>query len=229
MYFYLPCIEINITGRDVYFWLNHPIRFVRLVGIVCAIDSVGNGKYTILTLDDSSGADIEIRIERRDVKFGDDVEYPSNTLVDNVNVSIKLGLPVVSIDKTQLCLGTVIRAEGMITSYRSQKQLLLRRVFHVKDTNEEAIAWSKTAHWKRTVLSQAWVLTAAKKMEIDETVRREEKESRDRADRKRKWQEEYDKTKRRKEEKDEERNRRLEKKLNSGALDGTGVLRMPGE
>ena len=52
-----------LPGQNIYFYLNHPIRFVRIVGVVVAIDDI-NLKYSALTLDDGSGATVELKIVR---------------------------------------------------------------------------------------------------------------------------------------------------------------------
>jgi hypothetical protein len=48
-------------AQNIYFHLNHPIRYVYLCGVITEIEYIKN-IYTILTLDDGSGATIEVRI-----------------------------------------------------------------------------------------------------------------------------------------------------------------------
>ncbi|KAJ5645250.1 hypothetical protein N7507_011261 [Penicillium longicatenatum] len=51
----------NFDGQKVFFYKNHPIRFVTVAGLIVARTEVF--RRTILTLDDSSGATIEITVQ----------------------------------------------------------------------------------------------------------------------------------------------------------------------
>lgn len=53
--------DICLVGQDVYFHLNHPIRYVYLCGTVVAVDYFA--RFAILTLDDGSGQTLELKIE----------------------------------------------------------------------------------------------------------------------------------------------------------------------
>ncbi|KAI9654448.1 MAG: hypothetical protein M1831_005414 [Alyxoria varia] len=55
--------EPGFEGQNVFFHLNHPLRYVYLCGPVVAIDFI-TSRYVLFTLDDSSGANVEIKIER---------------------------------------------------------------------------------------------------------------------------------------------------------------------
>jgi hypothetical protein len=50
----------NLPGQNIFFYNNHPIRFVSLVGLIVARTEIT--RRTILTLDDSSGATIDIAV-----------------------------------------------------------------------------------------------------------------------------------------------------------------------
>lgn len=209
----------------MFFWLNHPIRYVRLVGMVVQIDVVAQGKFALLTLDDGSGANIEVKVERRQTGFGEDAVYLSETTVDNLRVAVHLGTPMVRLDGKPLAIGAIIRAQGIITSFMRERQLLLKRVFSVKDTNEEAAWWAKVASWKASELSAPWVLTETERRAFDEKLHRAELMDRMKADRLR-----------RREEKARRRERRAEKErqveeivLSSGALIGSETILRPWE
>src|SRR4051812_37527160 len=52
--------RLSNTGQDLYFHLNHPVRWVQVAGVVVAIDGFeGTRGYTI---DVSSGATVECRL-----------------------------------------------------------------------------------------------------------------------------------------------------------------------
>ena len=58
----------NIVGQKIYFYNNHPIRFVSVVGLILTRSDVP--RRTILELDDSSGAIIEVVIPHSDPPAG---------------------------------------------------------------------------------------------------------------------------------------------------------------
>lgn len=216
-----------IAGQNVFFQLNNPIRLVRIVGLIVQINSAAAGKYTLLTIDDSSGANIEVKLERRDRQPGDDADYPSNTLVDNVDVTIHLGEPRIHVDKKPVSIGSVVRAQGELEIFRNQRQVNLKKLFHVKDTNEEAVHWSKAAEWKRTVLSRPWVLTKERRDAVDEKLRNEERREHERRKRKRKMQTAHDERHLQRQARREERRLAEQGKMDAGALEGSERLPQP--
>lgn len=216
--------EVNgFEGQNIYFHLNHPIRYVRLVGMVVDVE-VKSNKYILITLDDSGGACIEIKTEFRNIKEDDHAEYPSNTVVDNVNVDVSLGIPSVRINNESTGIGTIMKAKGTLDSFRKTRQLKLERAWIVKDTNEEAKAWSETAQWRRDVLSKPWVLTRNDRDEIDEQIKRDAAKDRERSRKRKAWDAKYAEKKKRHLEKVESRRKRQEVKYNAGALAGSNAM-----
>lgn len=223
--------EPGFEGQNIYFYRNHPIRYVRLVGLIVGIDVVAGGKYILLALDDGSGACITVKITRREVKKNDDgvAELLSSTTVDNLTVHSDFALPTILIDDQAVDIGTVLRCNGTLSSFRNVRQLELLRVWIVKDTAREAEAWADAAKWKQEVLSKPWVLTKAQRDEIDENTRKEEKSERERVRRKREWQAKYGEKRRVQQEKREAKRKAEEVKLNMGALKGSHVIAAPWE
>lgn len=217
----------SFAGQNVFFYLNNPIRLVRIVGLIVQINTVALGKYTLLTIDDGSGANIEVKIQRRDRQPGEDAEYPSNTLVDNVDVTFQWGEPTVHLDKKPLAIGSVVRAQGELSSYRNQRQVVLNRLFRVKDTNEEAVHWSKAADWKRSVLSKPWVLTQEQRDAVEEKLRKQERKDYERRKKRLKLQSADDEKKMQKEARREARRMAEQEKMDAGALAGSEVLPRP--
>ncbi|KAI9697143.1 MAG: hypothetical protein M1820_007878 [Bogoriella megaspora] len=163
------CVSIaaakNYKGQKLYFWINHPIRFVRLVGPIIAIDDV-NPRYTIITIDDGSGATISLKIIRRSVEDEDNpVDCPNNTEVPNMNIVANVGTFELVLDGTLLDIGTVVKAKGRLEEFRGVKQLELKRLSIVESTDEEAQAWAELAKFRKAVLSKPWHLS---KTEIEE-------------------------------------------------------------
>lgn len=215
--------EPGFEGQQIYFHLNHPIRFVRLVGLLVDVE-IKAGKFILLSLDDSSGACVEIKTTIRKVKEDDHAEYPSNTLVDNLDVLTSLGVPTVYINKQTADIGTVIKAKGTLDTFRNTRQLKLERIWTVKDTNEEAKAWSETASWKQDVLAKPWVISREKRGEIDEEIRQNELKERERSKKRKAFDARHAEKKRQKLEKAELKRKREEQKYDAGALKGSNIV-----
>ncbi|KAF2036510.1 hypothetical protein EK21DRAFT_83473 [Setomelanomma holmii] len=150
--------EPKFPEQRLYFHINYPIRYVRLVGVVVAIDDI-NLKYTVLTIDDGSGANIELKIVRIPPVEQNPVDTSSNTTIDNVNIISPFGIFEVVVDNHKLDIGTVVKVKGTISEFRGVKQLDLKRIWVVTSTNEEVQAWTETAAFKREVLSKPWHLS----------------------------------------------------------------------
>jgi len=216
-------------GQKVYFYRNHPIQFVRVVGLVVEIETLAEGKYTLLTLDDGSGECMVVKIKRRELAKDDEAEYPSNTEVDNVDVRVSMGLPSVFLDNKPVQLGDVVKVKGTIETFRNVRQLELKRMFKVKDTNEEAQTWSEVARWKRDVLSKPWVLSTAERDKVDAQIQREKQKEREKTRRKREWDARLLEKRRRHDEEHEARRKEEELRYNAGALKGSNVILAPWE
>lgn len=216
--------EPGFEGQNIYFHLNHPIRFVRLVGVVVEIDITPGAKHILISLDDSSGACIEIKTSFRNVNEHDRTEYPSNTLVDSLDVIVKLGHPIVLINKQRVELGTVINVKARLDSFRKQRQLVPELLRIVGSTNKETKAWSETAEWKRDVLSKPWVLRQEQRDAVDAEIKRAADKERIVNRTRKKYDDRRAKKKERHLEKLESRRKRWDITLNAGALVGSNVL-----
>ncbi len=212
------------TGQRIYFHLNHPIRFVRVVGVIVAIDDI-NSKYTVLTIDDGSGATIELKIVRIPPDEYNPVDSPSNTTITNVNVVSELGVFEVTVDNHCLDIGTVIKAKGTVSEFRGIKQLDLKRIWVVTTTNEEAQAWAETATFKQEVLSKPWHVSAKEGQKIKSKMKADKKKQQDYERRRAEHfakKEEHQRARRihmaQREEKLELRRRKEELIMNAGAL-----------
>lgn len=222
----------HLPGQHVYFHGNHPIRYVYLCGLVLQFElapGAGATKYALLMLDDGSGRAIEVKIPRRHGRDLTDGEaFPSNTHIDNLNVHARLGLASLFIDNKPIHVGTILKVKGTITMFRD-RQIELKRVFLVKDTNEEVMYWASLAQYRRDVLAKPWVLTPAQIKAADDEIEAQERRDRDR---KKAKQARYIKDKERKaksDEKKERQRRKLQEVLDDGALVGSNVIKAPWE
>ncbi|KAK3210062.1 hypothetical protein GRF29_44g1522533 [Pseudopithomyces chartarum] len=162
--------EPDFMIPHTYFYLNHPIRYIHLVGVVVAINDI-NPRYATLTLDDGSGATIEARIKRSAPDLPNPLDTSSKTQVDNLNVLSRLGQFDITVDGKPVDIGTVIKAKGTVSEFRGSKQLDLKRIWIVSTTNQEVNFWTDLALFKSQVLGKKWHLSKPE----GERIKRERK------------------------------------------------------
>ncbi|KAF2841853.1 hypothetical protein M501DRAFT_1013239 [Patellaria atrata CBS 101060] len=172
-------VESGFEGQNIYFHLNHPIRYVRLVGPIVAIQEIAS-KWIVLTLDDGSGATIEVQVARLSDDDGANfIDFNSNTTVQNLNVTRNFGLTKITIDSCLVDIGSVVKVKCTISEFRRVKRLDLKRVTLLNTTDEEATAWSELVNFRKNVLSKPWMLSTPELKKIEkglEKERRKEKE-----------------------------------------------------
>jgi len=166
--------EKEFEGQRIYFHLNHPIRYVCVVGVIVAIDDI-NLRYTVLTLDDGSGTNIELKIVRLPLAERNPVDTSSNTEISNVDIISRFGIFDVVVDGQQLDIGSVVKAKCTISEFRGIKQLELKRISMVATTDEEAKAWTEIAAFKQKVLSRPWHISSTEHKKITHSIKAEKK------------------------------------------------------
>ncbi|KAK5677122.1 hypothetical protein LTS10_010311 [Elasticomyces elasticus] len=218
----------EFTGQNLYFYQNHPIHYVRIVGILVDIVTRGKkGEYTILTIDDSSGECIDVKITTLATVAGNERGYASNTGVENVDVHITLGLPTLYLNFKPVQIGEVLEVKGTIAVFRGERQIELKRLFRVNGTNAEASEWRKTALWISGVLAEPWILTDKERDAMDKRLKREEVDEKKMDNRRRAKDAKHDEERKRYEEKREAKRKRAEGRMNEGALRGSSILPTP--
>ncbi|KAF2675097.1 hypothetical protein BT63DRAFT_450077 [Microthyrium microscopicum] len=221
----ISCADIeklsDERGRDgikhLFFYLNHPIRFVTVVAPIVAIDDI-NGKYVILILDDGSGATVSVKIKRRSITHAKNVEeHASNTLLDSVNVYSGPGKLDIKVGNTELDIGTVVKTKCTITKFRQANQLEAQRIWIVQSTKEEARAWSELTIWKNKI-STPWLLSKRKLLKLEQEHKAEYQQLQEENDIYEKKMSIRKRRKAKQEANDEAKRLKLEKKMNQGAL-----------
>ncbi|KAI9825389.1 MAG: hypothetical protein M1832_001119 [Thelocarpon impressellum] len=155
----------GFEGQNIYFHLNHPIRYVRLVGVLVALEDYP--RRTLLTLDDCSGATIEIVWPKR--------PPPSTPLRAPPPAGTPAPAPPPWIPDPPLDgidLGSVIKAKGTLSNFRGARQLLLKRAAVIGDTNEEVRAWRELSTFRAEVLAAPWVVDEEAARRLAEGPRR---------------------------------------------------------
>ena len=195
-----------------------------LVGVIVARTDVY--KRTILTLDDSSGATIDIVVMKSDpdsipkpkpqqhtkkAEEEEQEEEPSQQQRSQTQAGPETAEEThiaattkTTVDITPLTPGTTIKVKGTLSTFRATMQLQLERVFAVPDTNAEVHFLDQRIRFLVEVLSVSWVLTG----EEIERLRRDAEEEDERVEEE---QERARKRQRKKVEREERDQRRIQK------------------
>ncbi|KAL9005537.1 MAG: hypothetical protein Q9188_001698 [Gyalolechia gomerana] len=181
-------LKVNIVeGQNTYFHLNHPIRWIRLVGVIVALDVYPN--RVAMTLDDSSGLTIDVfcrkeintapvtdtTVDRHGaIKLNSICDKENGGHVYTTNEGYKINLRGIDV-------GSVVKVKGGISEFRGEKQLTLERICvfapdqstvpymltftlkaRVHTTSDEARAWAENAAFYRDILSRPWIVSERK-------------------------------------------------------------------
>ncbi|KAM4062985.1 telomere regulation protein stn1 domain-containing protein [Hirsutella rhossiliensis] len=152
----------GFQGENFFFYQNLPIKWVRIVGVVVAVeDFAGPGKNStsrrVYTVDDSSGACIEALLL-----------VPAETDKPG-GMADKKGLQV-SPPYQDLDVGAVVDIKGGLSTFRGEKQINIEKTVCLRGTAQEVALWEKRDKFRRDVLDKPWVLR-------DRDVRRCRKEA----------------------------------------------------
>jgi hypothetical protein len=158
-----------LTGQDLYFYLNHPIKWVQIAGVVVAIDEYAGRR--IYTVDDSSGATIEcvVNVPKQNANqaairatkaegnpYGATAKGCKATAVTAETASALEDKPVID---GEVDVGHILLVKGSVKVFRDAKQIQVYKIFHLRCTEDEVRFWKKMTEFHTTVLSSPWVLT----------------------------------------------------------------------
>lgn len=166
-------------GQDVFFHLNHPIQWVRIAGVVVAVDEYPGRR--IYTVDDSSGVCIEclVDVPRTDAALTAAVGKPAQAVSAKVDPkhTRKGGEEAAKVVEKapkrvvpeEVDVGTVVDMKGGLSVFRGNKQIKILKATVLRSTEQEVAFWEKIQKFRREVLDKPWTLT-------DKEVRRCRKE-----------------------------------------------------
>jgi endo-1,3(4)-beta-glucanase len=136
---------LGVSGQDLYFFNNLPIKWVRIVGVVVAVDDYHQRR--VYTVDDSSGVCIECMITVPGP--------PTKDAQAAVAVPKSIAVPA----HTGLDVGAIVDVKGSIKSFRGEKQIQVERVKQLHTTEQEVALWERRTKFKEDVLNPAWRLS----------------------------------------------------------------------
>ncbi|KAI1369965.1 hypothetical protein F5Y08DRAFT_6177 [Xylaria arbuscula] len=180
---------------NVFFYLNHPIQWVRIVGVVVAIDHYYG--HRVYTIDDSTGQCIECTLPVPNAKNGQIIHRdtaqigridPSKTTSKPVNAvnTAKTGtidpIPTASLP-TDVDIGMVLDVKGSVKEFRGQRQIKIQKAKRVLSTTQEVLFWDKIRDFRHDTLSRPWVLKdkevrRCRRLQQTEAPQREERRRR---------------------------------------------------
>ncbi|GLA61910.1 hypothetical protein AtubIFM55763_010216 [Aspergillus tubingensis] len=132
-----------------YFHKNHPIQYISLLGLITSRTDLPT--VTILTLDDSSGATLDVVVQKA-------ISTPSTSMLStgmHTHISPTTALPL---DISPYTPGTLAHLKGTVTTFRGVNQLQLERIFPVRDTNAEMRFVDQRSRCLVEVLDVPWRL-----------------------------------------------------------------------
>ncbi|KAF9892133.1 hypothetical protein FE257_002539 [Aspergillus nanangensis] len=165
------------VDQSTFFYHNHPISFVSLVGIIVGRTDVP--RRTILTLDDSSGATIEIAVLKAPDPVADTYGINGPTTTTHGGPPAKAqkqqrashiaATPGTDLDISPLIPGAVVQVKGTLSMFRGTMQLQLERWAMVRDTNAEMLFLDQRSRYLVEVLSSPWRLSKEEieQLEVD--------------------------------------------------------------
>ena len=146
------------------FYLNHPIQFVQVIGVVVAYEEYF-GKFWLFTVDDSSGANIDVTCPKAVQETAQttlQARVPSKpTIQQQHNDEDITAEQLLHTTLSTLTIGTVVQAKGTLTTFRSTRQLTLLRLTIVPSTTHEMALISSRTEFYSSTLSSPWILSRA--------------------------------------------------------------------
>ena len=179
----------------MYFFQNLPIRWVRVVGVVVAIDDYYNKR--VFTIDDSSGACLECLASRpradtwtgaakdsgregnKDGRDGGGAggrvraeEKSAEEVTKEVREQFVKGAVKNDVIYPEIQVGAVVDARGRVKTFREEKQLdlALGKFIKVGGTADEVKLWEKRSAFYRDVLETPWTLSATERRRWNKNV-----------------------------------------------------------
>ncbi|KAL1842925.1 hypothetical protein VTJ49DRAFT_3713 [Mycothermus thermophilus] len=146
----------GFQGQDVYFHLNHPIKWVRIAGVVVAVDERETRHF--YTIDDGSGATLECVVNLPPkappaaLAPGKPASEPSNAAPSSNNDA---RFPVVD---GPIDVGHVLDIKGSVGTFRDSRQIRAEKIAHLRSTDQEVAFWEKVVRLRREVLDVPWAL-----------------------------------------------------------------------
>ncbi|PHH68407.1 hypothetical protein CDD82_574 [Ophiocordyceps australis] len=131
----------GFQGENFFFYNNLPIKWVRLVGVVVAIDDFAGRR--VYTVDDSSGACAQAVITMPSTVAGmkgDESKHVAPGLHQDIDV------------------GAIVDVKGSLYMFRQEKHVRVEKMAQLRCTQQEVALWERRTKFRRQVLEKPWIL-----------------------------------------------------------------------
>jgi hypothetical protein len=162
------------TGREIYYHGNHPIKWVRITGVIIAVDEFSARR--VYTVDDSSGVCIECTCPAPPPVAGP-LDGAGGQLatapVQPVRRAQTEAATTPSIEAPQvpwadMDVGAVVKIKGKPGTFRGVKQVEVIKVEVLRSTEQEVRCWNEVLAFREEVLRVPWVVSR----EVEDGFRR---------------------------------------------------------
>ncbi|OAP65042.1 hypothetical protein AYL99_01014 [Fonsecaea erecta] len=176
------------------FYLNHPIQFVQVIGVVVSLEDYFE-KYWLFKIDDSSGAIIDVTCPKPEKKQAELCAGPKDPATRRVGVPESKSKPhsgsredgeATEDEQLQhtlslLDIGTTVQAKGTLTTFRSTRQLSLLRLNILPTTSHEMALIASRTQFLSSTLSRPWLLTREEQRKLRDDAQHERDDDIERA------------------------------------------------
>ncbi|KAK3381428.1 hypothetical protein B0H63DRAFT_475676 [Podospora didyma] len=143
----------EFRGHGLFFYTNHPIKWVRIAGVVVAIDELEGRR--IYTIDDSSGATIEC-VANVAQPFGSGTA--TGVAPSNSTRGAETYQPQIPLVDGDIDIGHVVDVKGGIKIFRGSRQIQADKIGHLRSTEQEVQFWERITSLRNEILDRPWVL-----------------------------------------------------------------------
>lgn len=136
----------GFEGTQARFWLNHPIRWIQLVGIVVGV--LIKPSFAEILIDDGSGHTIEA--------------YVSGAAAETLKVDFEH-------DSCSVDISTLLKVKGTVkTNHKGELQIVVTKAQVLQDPLDELQAWEERVNYRKSVLDVPWHIPAHIKEGFDQ-------------------------------------------------------------
>lgn len=170
------------------FYLNHPIQFVQLVGVVVGLEEYFE-KFWLFTIDDSSGAAIDVKCRKPDKEVRKEASQPGQDHASSADAQTTSREPpgdqLLQTTLSSLQIGMVVQAKGTLATFRSTRQLSLLRLSVIRETTHEMALVAARTSFLNSILSTPWTLSSTDQKKLYKEAQGEKESENRRAARRR--------------------------------------------
>lgn len=197
------CVQIE---RVLYHFINHPIKWVKVIGVVVAVDQFKEKR--VYTLDDSSGACVECTAAAAPPRLVETANVPKHLnqlaaleaqivkaegengmkgkekVEGNDKKADEKKTPSVQdpiVPWEDIDIGTILKVKGRINNWWSQLQIEAVKVEILKGLDAEVKCWNEIREFRESVLEKPWMVTQKEEESCRKVRERELRRARKRA------------------------------------------------